>query len=275
MAATARGFAKYVEQPTPAQVGHEDYAASPGTALLKYLVEAKDSVSLCVRYFRTKSDGTWTKNSNDSLQHIVTAMLPAIMGHFETYQRYLFAGMFDRSIHLRGFDMDAFVSRLSNGKNAGRVSIDPRRLGAHRGLGVDSVGLMLGDALPGWHDPSTVNTYFDAFGLQRKFLHAHVIPEIMQLWQLRHSVVHTGGTLTLADAQKVPSLSHLGRRRLAFQSTFISELARRLHPIVHQSTTNIGSAYRARVLPETTNQERDAIDQLFTVESSVKAWLPS
>jgi hypothetical protein len=275
MAGKGQGFAKYVEEPTAAQVGHGDYAKSPGTAFLRYLVEAKDAVSLCVRSFSKKQDGTWTKDSKDSLQHIITAMLPAIMGHFETYQRYLFAGMFDKSTHLTNLDIAEFSARLTKASRSDHAqSIDLRRLGAHRGLGVESVGLLLADSLTGWHKPTTVNAYFDAFGLRRKFLANREAGEIEQLWQLRHSIVHTGGTLSLPDAQKVTSLAHLGGRRLAFQPSFTLEVARKLHPVVYSSTVGMGTSYTARLLPTTSLADRNAVSELFSVKSSVSAWIP-
>jgi len=104
-------FHEYLAPPTNAHVGHDDYLNSPATAFLKYTVEAKSSVDLCIRRFTRKAGGAYRKDSLDSLQHLVAAMLPAVMGHFETYQRYLFAGMFDLSAHLVKFDVDAPVGQ--------------------------------------------------------------------------------------------------------------------------------------------------------------------
>src|SRR5674476_632871 len=143
-------FHEYLAPPTNAHVGHDDYLNSPATAFLKYTVEAKSSVDLCIRRFTRKAGGAYRKDSLDSLQHLVAALLPAVMGHFETYQRYLFAGMFDLSAHLVKFDVDAFLARLSKDQD---LSIDPRRLAAYRGVGAQSIGLLLSDSVSGWQNP--------------------------------------------------------------------------------------------------------------------------
>ena len=130
MARPAKEFQEYLVEPTRAHVGHADYLVSPATAFLKYTVEAKSAVDLCCRRLPRKASGEYTKDALDSIQHLVAAMVPAIMGHFETFQRYLFAGMFDLSAHLVKFDVDAFLARLSKDQD---LSIDPRRLAAYRG----------------------------------------------------------------------------------------------------------------------------------------------
>ena len=97
-------------------------------ARLRHLVEAKSAIDLCTRKFPKNIDGSYSKASLDSLQHLGVSVLPTIMGHFETYQRYLFGGLFDRSIHLEELNVDAFFTRLNK---QGTVSIDPVRLAAY------------------------------------------------------------------------------------------------------------------------------------------------
>ena len=93
-------------------VGYSDYIESPASAILKYTVEAKSALDLCVRTLPKKAAGINTKNSLDTLQHLQTALLPAVMGHLETFQRYLFAGMFDQSGYLVKFDLEEFFRKL-------------------------------------------------------------------------------------------------------------------------------------------------------------------
>jgi hypothetical protein len=202
-------FHEYITEPSSAHVGHENYLAAPATAFLTYAVEAKCAVDLCIKKFPKNNSRQYTKDSNDSLQHLVSAMLPSLMGHFETFQRYLFAGMFDRSVYLETFDAEDFLGRLSK-----EVAIDPLRLAAHRSLGVPSVGLLLADGLSGWHNPHKVNTFFNAFSLNRTLFSNDACSNLLVLWQLRHSIVHTGGTLTLPDAQKIPALSKFGNKKV-------------------------------------------------------------
>ena len=263
-------FHEYLTAPTKAHVGHKDYLISPGSAFLKYTVETKSAIDLCVRKFPKNLDGTYSKNSLDSLQHLVVAVLPAIMGHFETYERYLFAGVFDLSVFLSGFKVESFFKKLNKESS---ISIDLIRLSAHRGLGASSIGTLLADSLNGWHDADRVNTFFNAFNLDYRLYGNDDCARLAVLWQLRHSIVHTGGTLTLPDAQKVPELQNYGDNQLVFENNFIFEVSRKLHQIVKTATEGIGNAFEAKMLQNLDQNELDKINKFFEVKSSVPAWL--
>lgn len=153
-------FQEYLTAPTAAHVRHDAYTKSPASAFLSYAVEAKSSIDMCSRNLPKRNDGAFTKDSLEAMQSIISAMLPALMGHFETYQRYMFAGLFDRSVHLNGFKPEKFFQTL-NGKRD--VTIDLVRLAAHRSGGVSSIGIVIADSLRGWHDPERVNSHFAAF----------------------------------------------------------------------------------------------------------------
>lgn len=208
----------------------------------------------------------------DSLQHLTTAMLPAIMGHFETYERYLFAGVFDRSVYLHGFSVADFVRSIVKAKES-EVSIDLIRLAAHRQLGVSSVGMLLADSLTGWQNPKKVNAYFGAFGLRHQLFGNDHCTQLSVLWQLRHSIVHTGGTLTLPDSQKVRELSGLGGRKVVFEDNFIFEVARKLHPLVKSATEGLATGFNGRLVPDLTAPVRQGFNDFFAVRSSVAVWL--
>lgn len=270
MARRAKEFQEYIDEPTNAHVGHPDYLKSPASAFLKYTVEAKSAIDLCCRKFPTKQDGGYAKDSLDSIQHLVAAMLPAIMGHFETYERYLFAGMFDVSANLEKFEVDDFFKRLTKATD---VAIDPVRLAAYRGLGAESIGLLMADSLSGWHNPERVNAYFDSFGLKRQLFSKDACGSLSVLWQLRHSIVHTGGTLTRADAQKIRELTALGDRKMVFQKSFIYEVSRKLHPLIKAATTGMGQAFKARLDAGAPPDITKRVDDLFVVKSSVAVWL--
>jgi hypothetical protein len=192
------------------------------------------------------------------------------MGHFETFERALFAGMFDMSVYLQRFGVEKFFKDLSKEET---VSIDLVRLAAYRSIGSKSIGTLLADSLSGWHNPQRVNKYFLAFGLSYTAFGNGETEKLLILWQLRHSIVHTGGTLTLADAQKVESLSQYAGKQIAFENNFIFEVARKLHPIVKQTTTGLGNAFKQRLSPALAQQERDKVDKFFEVKSSVSSWL--
>jgi hypothetical protein len=252
-------------------VGHSDYARSPASAFLKYTIEAKCALDLCIRHLPTKTTGgDYTKNSLDTLQHLQTALLPAVMGHLETFQRYLFAGMFDLSTYLDRFDPDQFSREL---QKISSVTIDPVRLSAYRGIGVASMGVLLADHLSGWHNPSRVNSYFGCYGLQHQFWSNAACEKLEVLWQLRHSVVHTGGTLTRADAQKVKVLEPYADEKVIFENRFLFEVSRKLHPIVKAATEGIGASFKSGLRTGIDAKARDRIDALFEVRSSVPVWL--
>jgi hypothetical protein len=263
-------FHEYLTDGGKSHVDHASYAVCPSSAFLSYTVEAKSALDLCIRHFPKNTNGHYNKAAKDSLEHLVSALLPSIMGHFETYQRYLFAGVFDRSVHLEKFDVTNFFKRLEKNTNC---SIDLTRLAAHRGFGAKSIGLLLADSINGWHSPELVNLHFDAFGLQRQLFGNDEIRRLKVLWQLRHSLVHTGGTLTLPDAQKVSELSNFGDKNIVFEKNFIFEVARKIHPLVQSASGNISVAFLARLNSATTKSVKKELEDFFNVSSSVPAWL--
>lgn len=264
-------FHEYLTEASDSHVSHDDYLKSPATAFLKYTVEAKSAIDLCVRKLPRNSDGMHSKDSRDSLQHLIVAMLPAIMSHFETFQKYLFAGMFDSSVFLRNFSVVDFFKALDRNSNKA-LCIDLERLSAYRGIGATSIGSLVADNLSGWHSPETVNRYFNAFKLNRCFFSNTACSAINVLWQLRHSIVHTGGTLTLPDAQKVSELSSFGNRQLAFENNFIFEVCRKFHPIIKSATQGIGDAYLGNLVESITDPEKREIITFFEVKSSINVW---
>lgn len=270
MARAVKEFEEYLTDGSACHVGHDEYVAAPAVAFLRYLVEAKSAIDLCVRNLPKKANGDFTQASEDTIQYLVVAALPGVMGHFETYQRYLFAGMFDLSVHLEKFEVENFFKALSKETN---IDLDWARLAAHRASGAGSVGALLADSMSGWHSPEKVNKYFGCFRLSFEPFGNTERSRLRTLWQLRHSIVHTGGTLTLADAQKVKSLEGLGDRRIAFKKNFIFEVARKLHPIIKTATEGLGASFKSRLVSTVTAAEQAQIDAFFEVKSSVSVWL--
>lgn len=253
-----------------AHVSHDEYLKSPATAFLRHTIEAKSAIDLCSRKFPKNADDSYSKASLDSLQHLTVAVLPTIMGHFETYQRYLFGGIFDRSVQIEEFDIEDFFKKLNKQCN---VSIDPIRLAAYRGLGASSIGNLLADSLHSWHNPQKVNAYFNCFNLGNQFFSNDAANQLSVLWQLRHSIVHTGGTLTLADAQKVDVLTDKGDKQIVFENQFIFEVARKLHPTVKTATEGIGNAFKAKLKSGLEQAVTKEINSFFEVKSSISVWL--
>lgn len=265
-----KDFHQYLTDTTNSHTSLEEYLSSPATAFLKYTVEAKSAIDLCIRKFPKNQDEKYSSDSIDSLQHLTVAILPSIMGHFETYQRLLFAGMFDFSVYLEKFDVDGFIKKL-NKENA--VVIDICRLAAYRNIGATSIGSLIGDCLNGWHSPEKVNSFFSAFGLQYQLFSDDDCNKLKVLWQLRHSIVHTGGTLTLPDAQKVDELNEYGGKTIAFENNFIYEVARKMHPIIKRATENIGLKFIDKLKSDIVHDTKTKIEKLFQVKSKNHRWL--
>ncbi len=266
----AKDFQQYLIPNRDTRISHQEYMRSPGTAFLRYCIEAKSSIDLCVRHLTNENQG-FSKDASDSLQHLVISSLPAIMGHFETFERSLFAGMFDNTVFLQHFNVDNFFNLLK--KQDINIVIDPIRLSAYRVIGTNSIGFLLADSLSGWHDPVKVNKYFNAFDLQFTAFGKDEVNKLNVLWQLRHSIVHTGGTLTYSDAQKVENLISFAGNQIAFENNFIFEVARKLHPLVYKTSIGLGSAFKAALRQNTTREEKAKIDEFFDVKSTVNSWL--
>ncbi|EFI23914.1 hypothetical protein HMPREF9016_00087 [Neisseria sp. oral taxon 014 str. F0314] len=251
-------------------VGHNDYLIAPASAFLKYTIETKDAVQLCIDHFPKKQDGNYKKASADALQHFVQAMLPTVMGHFETYQRYLFAGAFERSVYLKEFDISNVQKNL---RNATQIDINFSKLAAYRNFSNISVGFLLADAMNDWHNPNSVNSYFKIFTGKGNIYEPDVINKLKVLWQLRHSIVHTGGTLTQVDSQKVLELNTFGDKYIFLEKQFTFELARKFHKIVKASTNTLKTAFMGRLISNISKVDRDNIEKFFEVKSSCHVWL--
>ena len=174
------------------------------------------------------------------------------------------------SVYMSNFDVNKFFETLSKETN---ITIDWPRLAAHRGIGANSIGTLLSDSMTGWHDPERANKYFGAYKLKFTPYGNDTTEKLKTLWQLRHSIVHTGGTLSLADAQKVKSLNSFGGYQIAFEKQFTFEVARKLHPIVKNTTEGLGNAFNARLLANLGASEKTKIAKFFEVKSSVPSWL--
>lgn len=134
-----------------------------------------------------------------------------------------------------------------------------------------SVGIMLADSLKNWSSPEIVNKYFQCFVNYSFFSKEHT-KQLLVLWQLRHSIVHNGGTITRADAQKVKALNKFPNQNILLDSNFIFEVSRKMHKIVKISTSGIGEKYIAAldtVKPDVLRK----IQTFFEVKSSISAWL--
>jgi hypothetical protein len=212
----------------------EDFAASPCEVFLSELDTIYLAVNHCIEHLPKKSDET-----EQALAQITIAALGTIMGHFELYQRLSFASAFELTRYVAKFDLEKCVRSLE--KVAG-LKLDISHLSAYRGQPAP-IGQLIADSLSSWHSPDTVNLYFNTISSNNKlsFYSNDDIRTIRILWQLRHSFVHTGGWLTLPDAQKNTDLMGKGGKAIFPKNEFTESVAKNLFGICIGATMRLSS----------------------------------
>lgn len=270
MARKEKEFHDYIIGSNLSHVSQSQYSESPATAFLNYSVDAKDAMIACLNSFKKKTGAkVYTNPALHSLQHISASLLPAIMGNFEMYQRYLFGGIFEITSYFQSFNVKSFFRKLNNEAN---VSIDLIMLSSYRGLKAP-VGLVIADSLKSWHDPEKVNKYFSCFGGRQTFYSNDDIKKLKVLWQLRHSIVHTAGTITIPDSHKIPELKSFGGRNIVLDNNFIREVTRKLHPLVNDATKRIEANIRSELKSDVPPDVILRVNKIFQVDSKCVVWL--
>lgn len=277
MAKPQKEFYEYIVESPSKGSSLLQYAESPATAFLKSINEAKNASVACLKKFKQNKNGAYSIPAIRSIQIINAGLLATIMGNFETYQKYLFARVFEYTIYLTDFDLSQFFKTI-NKSNGGDIDIDLARFAAFRD-NQTAVGLILADNLKNWQSAHCVNSYFRAFGLRDAHNHqidiisADTRESLSVLWQMRHSIVHTASTISIPDAQKVPKLHGFGDKVIALEPQFISEVARKFHPIIKEITDNIGDLFKNNMRIDLSADIKHKINKLFLVDSTYKAWL--
>jgi hypothetical protein len=267
-----KALEKYlVPAPTVHTTSLEAYSACPAEAFLAGVCDAHDAFAHCLNKFTKKQDGTYNKDSKNSLRQISLALVGALMGHFETFQKAVFAGMVERSPAFPGFSVDSFILQIE--KNGGSdVVISPGRLLAFRSVKAP-VGFVVADSLKGWHKPAGFNSMLRAFGIKKDYFGGKEISDLEVLWQLRHTIVHTGAWLTEPDAQKVKRLSKFGNGAIVFDPKFINAVSRRLHRIIKAGNTRIEVEAVNLLGPSPPASVVKEFQSFFAVRSPKKVWL--
>jgi hypothetical protein len=194
------------------------------------------------------------------------ATFALLLSHFETFQKAQFAILLNTLDYLQGVSDMEVVKRL---ERAG-CELSLQRIVAGRGDPREP-GEIFADSMPGWHNPGKVNEYFRAMFPKTNVYSNEVIEELELLWQLRHSIVHTGGVITREDAMKVPALRRLSERQIVFSKGFISAVGRRLHIIVQLSMQQLEGIFRKSLRPDVEEPE-DLIDATVGCSSPRKSW---
>lgn len=245
-----------------------DYAEGPATAFLTEVVHLSDAINQCRRLFTKTRRGDYTKDSQDSLYRLNAATLASVMSHFETYQRFLFAGLIEATRLAPGFSVDKVCRSLA--KDSG-LQIDPVRVSAYRGQPAP-IGQLIADNLAGWQDPTRVNDHFRAVIAKLQF-YSKKESEILQvLWQMRHSIVHTAGWITQPDSQKVKELNPFGNSALLLGGRFIEVVGRRLHPVVRDSVGRLSRKFASLLTDDLDPEETAEVTSLFSVKSPRRSW---
>lgn len=268
---TASGFVRYLDdEPQWWQEGLPDYSREPGATFLIQALHLSDAINHCYRHFPRKPVATteYRKDGQDSLYRLSAAALASIMGHFEIFQRFLFAGLVEITRLVSSFSMTKAVKGLTRET---RVEIDLAGLGGYRGSPAQ-VGRLIADNLSGWHDPKTVNSYFRSI-VDNIELYSNKEQALLGvLWQLRHSIVHTGGWLTVTDAQKINELGAFGGQPILLGGRAIDSVVRRMHPLVKDSVGRLETRVRSLLPNDLSSVEESEVADLFAVRSTRNSW---
>ena len=267
-------YYEYISTDNKPVVTLQQYQEMPATAFLAAIVGAKKAAEMCIIKFKANR-ANYTQPAKQALQIVNSSLLAYIMGQYETYQKYLFAQMFEYSVYLTSFDVELFIKNLSKEAN---INIEIVRFAGYRDK-PHSVGLVLAENLKNWQSPDKVNKYFAAFGLQninhqqQQFLTNDDVNDLKVLWQMRHSIVHTANTITLPDSQKIDMLNDFGNKSIILEERFIPEIVRKFHPLIKGSTDRMESIYSPNIDNGVNQEIIDKIRDLFKVESSCNSWL--
>lgn len=252
------------------------YLECPATTFLIYVNDAHDAFQHCMNKFTKKQDGNYHKDSKSSLENISSALFATIMGHFETYQKSLFAGLIDRSVTFENFKIDEFLGHLKKGdSNGGQKSdfqIDATRMLSLRGAPAQ-VGYVISESVGGWQQPRNVNKYFNSLGFKRQVYSNDDLTEIAMFWQLRHSIVHTGAWLTKPDAQKIAGLSKFSDKPIIFNMPMINWFCRRLTRLVCQINRALLEEAQRSQGENASNSVKNNIKKFLEADAPKKQWM--
>lgn len=244
----------------------QDYSLNPSRVFLVEIVSIYNSIVYCTKQFERDCTGGLMPAGCTHLYHITAASIGSIMGHFELWQKLTFAYVFEMSRHFSGFDCNACVGKLS--KDSG-LNIDIKNFLAYRGEPV-AIGQMVADSLAGWHAPKKVNSHFNAL-FKFAFYSNKEVEALELLWQIRHTMVHTGGWLTLTDSQKLKHLNELGNTAVFLKSTFVTNSIRLLHHIVRDAIHRLNEQMINKLPKDVV--ESDSYINFINVSSPRKSWL--
>lgn len=276
MSKPRKEFQEYIKITERPIVTLDLYRESPATAFLHAAVEAKCAENHCLNHFNVKTNDEYGQAAANAIQIINASLLAYVMSNFETYQKFFFAQLIEYSIYLNKFDVEGFFKRIN--KETHDITINLVGFAAYR-ENPHSVGLIIAENLKNWHNPEIVNKYFNAFNLANEHGHKvsfyshEAINDLFILWQMRHSIVHNAGTITLPDSQKLTKLNQYGGKSIILEEKFIYEVVRKMHRLIKDATERIRSVYIHNLSDSISETTRQKVEKLFKVSSSCNAWL--
>lgn len=241
-----------------------DYIQSPAKAFLTHASHLADGLNMCERKFQKKKDGTFHKDADDSIHRLCTATFGSLMSQFETFQKYLFAGMFEWSRAIPTLKVKHLQDRL-------KTQIEIKNAASYRGQSA-VIGVLVANSLNSWHDPAVVNGYLKAFVPGNDLYDNEAQSTLRVLWQVRHTVVHTSGWLSASDAHKVDGLASLADKPLVLGVPFVRSSIQWMHRYLKTGMTPLQAAFEGQVDPSTPAAHKDAIKALFLVDSPRKSY---
>lgn len=242
---------------------------APATTFLHRVVEICESISHCEVIFLKDGDKSSGSRSSESLRVFVMSSFAMMMSHFEMFQKNQFAQLVDTQDFMVNSDDMALAKRLE--KEGCAVTL--HRILVGRGSPREP-GQIIADSLGSWHNPSRVNQYFQIIFPKLNVYSKSAIAELDLMWQLRHSIVHTGGVVTREDAVKVSQLRKFTDRKLVLEGEFIMEAGRRLHMIVKHATSLLESVVREGFIrPEDGEDYEEIIQGIIGCKSPNHNWL--
>lgn len=257
----------YLDVPTRDRVDHEHFLSEPFTSFLREAVHLSDAFSHCRRHFPKKKSGDYTKDSLHSLQEIASPILAGLLSNLELFQRSVYAGLFDLTHRIPGFSSKGLIKGLKEAE----VSVTINNVIGYRGIKA-AAGDIVADALTGWHDPTKVNGYFKGLLNIEPFYDKKQCDELSVLWQLRHGIVHTGGTLTPPDSQKVSQLNEYANRPIVFRPQMVEGIVIWFHKLLKAVNETFYPKVKGRFKSGYVGDVKTALDELFRLDSPRKSY---
>jgi hypothetical protein len=261
-------FTKHLEPFVPRDFDRIDESHHPPINFLAESVHVMETVQFCEYQF--SHEGDLSANVEQMLWDIAASSFVLLMSHFEIFQRELFADIVRIISYDNPSNDDAALAKRLEKVGC---KLDIERVLAQR-YEPKNGGQLIADSMPGWHSPERVNGYFGVLLSQSQFFSRTRCADLTLLWQLRHSIVHTGGWLSREDAAKVRALEFWGDKPILFKSSFIEEVVRQFHEIVEDGLKQLARGYKQIFLSKDyTAEHEDIACDIFRVDSPRRDWL--